>query len=88
MLSVEIYTNLGIVEVATSYVPRKIGFLHFPDFYTLFRQDHPVYYLGDLNARCSYLGSSNDNPIVKQVKTIMEKGIVKHDGPYFPTFIT
>ena len=54
----------------------------------LFRQDHPVYYLGDLNARCRYLGSSNDNPIGKQVKTITEKGIAKHDGQYFPTFIT
>ena len=66
--------------------PPRIRFLHFPDFYTLFRQDRPVYYLGDLNARCGDLGSSNDNPISKQVKTIMEKGIANHDGPYFPTF--
>ena len=51
------------------------------------RQDHPVYSLGDFNARCRDLGSSNDNP-GKQVKTIMEKKIAKHDGSYFPTFIT
>ena len=47
-----------------------------------------MYYLGDLNARCRVLGNSNDNQIGKQIKLLIENNIVKHDGPYFPTFIT
>ena len=88
ILSVEIDTDLGVIEIATSYVAPRIGYLHYPDFYRLFKQSHPVYYLGDLNARCRMLGNSNDNQIGKQIKLLIENRIVKHDGRHFPTFIT
>ena len=88
ILSIELDTNLGVIELVTSYVPPRIGYLHYPDFYRLFRQNHPVYYLGDLNVRCRDLGSSSDNIIGKQVKNLISNRIVKHDGPFFPTFIT
>ena len=88
ILSVEIDTDLGVIEIATSYVPPRIGYLHYPDFYRLFKQSHPVYYFGDLNARSRMLGNSNDNQIGKQIKLLIENSIVKHDGPHFPTFIT
>ena len=86
---IELDTNLGVIELVTSYVPvpSRIGYLHYPDFYRLFRQNHPVYCLGDLNVRCRNLGSSSDI-IGKQVKNLINNGIVKHDGPFFPTFIT
>ena len=56
--------------------------------YPLFRQNHPVYYLGNLDVRCRDLGSSSDNIMGKQVKNFINNRIVKHDGPFFPTFIT
>ena len=61
LLSIELDTELGIIEIATSYVPPRVGYLHYPDFYRLLKQNHPVYYLGDLNARSRELGSRSDN---------------------------
>ena len=43
ILSIELDTNLDVIELVTSYVPPRIGYLHYPDFYRLFRQNHLVY---------------------------------------------
>ena len=58
ILSVEKDTDLGVIEIATSYVPPRIGFLHYPDFYRLFKQSHPVF-LGTLFLRKLYLKNFN-----------------------------
>ena len=88
ILSIELDTNLGLIELLTCYVPPRIGYLHFPDFYRLFRQNHSVYYIGYLNVRCIDLRSNSDYVIGKQFKNLINYRIVKHDGPFFPTFIT
>lgn len=56
LLSAVIETNLGPVEIATDYCPPRRGYLHYPDYFKLFRKRHPVYFLGDLNARSPTLG--------------------------------
>ena len=32
ILSIELDTNLGVIKLVTSYVPPRIGYLHYPDF--------------------------------------------------------
>ena len=52
--------------------PPRVSYLHYPDFYRLLKQNHPVYYLGDLNVRSRELGSRHDNSIGRQVNTLIE----------------
>ena len=51
LLSVKVETRLGPVFMATDYILPKIGFLTFSDYAKLLDTPHPVYILGDLNAR-------------------------------------
>ena len=43
LLSIEIETSLGPIIVATSYIPPRIGYLHYPDYFRLFSYRKPVY---------------------------------------------
>ena len=88
LLSVQIITNLGTVEIATNYIPPRVGYLNYADFHKLLSQNHPVYFLGDLNARNRFLGHNNTNRVGQQLETLVNNGHAIHDGPHFPTFIT
>ena len=88
LLSVQIITNLGIVEIATNYIPPRLGYLNYADFHKLLSQNHPIYFLGDLNARNRFLGHNNTNRVGQQLETLVKNGHAIHDGPHFPTYIT
>lgn len=88
LITVTIETNLGPVEIATTYIPPRTGYLHYPDFHSLFTTKHPVYFLGDLNARHRCLGHSNNNITGTQIATLIDRNHVRHEGPDFPTYIT
>ena len=32
LLSIELDTDIGVTEIVTSYVPPRVGYLHYPDF--------------------------------------------------------
>ena len=88
LLSIQVETNLGKIEIATEYIPPRIGYLHYPDYYHLFKSKDPVYFIGDINARHSTLGNSNNNLIGTQVNTLIQRNNAIHKGPFFPTYIT
>ena len=88
LLSVQIITNLGIVEIATNYIPPRLGYLNYADFDKLLSQNHTVYFLGDLNAKNRFLGHNNTNRVGQQLETLVNNGHAIHDGPHFPTYIT
>lgn len=87
-LSVTLETTLGPIAIATAYVPFRIGFIHYPDFYKFFKQKIPAYFLGDTNARHPLLGHNSENQMGKQIATLINRGHATHIGPHFPTFIT
>ena len=81
-------TRLGPVFIATDYIPPRVGFLTFPDYAKLLDTPHPVYILGDLNARHRVLGSTSDNTTGKNVKLLIDRNKLKHIGPHFPTYFS
>jgi hypothetical protein len=87
-LSVTIETTFGQISIGTAYVPFRIGYLHYPDFYSFFKQNIPAYFLGDINARHHFLGHNNANQMGNQLATLIQRKHATHIGPYFPTFIT
>uniref|UniRef100_A0A2P2HYG4 RNA-directed DNA polymerase from mobile element jockey-like n=1 Tax=Hirondellea gigas TaxID=1518452 RepID=A0A2P2HYG4_9CRUS len=88
MLSVRLETDIGLVEIGTAYVPFRIGYLHYPDYYRFFNRSYPSYFLGDMNARSAALGHRNDNTMGIQLATLVNRNHAQHIGPNFPTFIT
>ena len=87
IISTTIETNLGPIEIATDYIPPRTGYIHYPDYHRIFNQKHPVFFIGDINARSKQLGHSNENPTGKQLNTLLNS-IAIHDGPHFPTYIS
>ena len=87
LLAVQINTQLGPIEIATSYIPPRTGYLHYPDYHSLFKSTNPVYFLGDINARHPGLGNNSENIVGKQIMTLIGRNHITHEGPYFPTFI-
>ena len=86
--SIQIETNLGPIVIATEYIPPRTGYLHYPDYFQLFTSQNPVYFLGDINARSTELGNSNNNIAGNQIKKLIDRKHAIHVGPDFPTFIT
>ena len=87
LLSIEIDTSLGPIIIATAYIPPRVGYLHYPDYFRLFNTRKPVYFVGDLNARDSILGHRNSNKTGKALATLIKNQNANYIGPDFPTFI-
>lgn len=89
LISIEIETHYGVVEIATDYIPPRAGYLNYPTYYNLFRKKHSVYLLGDLNARHTALGyNTNPNNQGRQIAALIDRNHVIRLGPHFSTFIT
>ena len=79
---------MGQIEIGTGYIPPRVGYLHYPDFFKLFYKNRPVYFIGDLNGRSRTLGYGNTNAVGQQLDLLMDRGHLRHEGPHFPTFIS
>ena len=88
LLSVKVETRLGPVFIATDYIPPRVGFLTFPDCANLLDTPHPVYILGDLNARHRVLGNTEDNTTGKNIKLLIDRNKLKPIGPHIPTYFS
>jgi hypothetical protein len=81
-------TRLGDIIIATSYIPPRIGYMHYPDYYKLLSRKVHVYFLGDMNARHVRLGYSSNKSTGEQVSTLIDRNHARWEGPHFPTLIT
>ena len=89
LLAIKLETSLGPVTIATDYISPSRNYFHFPDYTELLNTPHPVYILGDLNARHPTLGySRNTNTVGNAIQMCLDRSKLKHLGPHFPTFIS
>ena len=88
LLAITINTHHGPLTIATSYIPPRIGFLHYPDYYKLFRRDNPTLYIGDANAHHTQFGHNSSNRVGRQIKYFIDQGLTIYQGPDFPTYMT
>ena len=88
LLAITINTIHGPLTIATSYIPPRDGFLHYPDYYRLFRLDNPILYIGDANAKHRDFGHNRSNRTGNQLKYFINQGLMTYIGPDFPTHIT
>ena len=54
---------------------------------SLFQRNIPVYFAGDLNTHHPAFGYSNIDNKGRILKYLINKGIIKHLGPEFPTLV-
>ena len=85
-MSVTLETAQGYVTIATSYLPPSRPYLPVRDFTRLANMPHPVYLLGDLNARHRIFGYASANALGNQMADVIGRGTWTHLGPRFKTF--
>ena len=77
----------GKLTITTAYIPPRHILLEYGEYYRLFRKNHPVYFLGDLNARHQCIGNNDNNHRDIMISKLINRGHIQHLGPQFPTFI-
>ena len=87
LLAVIIETRQGSVTIATDYIPPNTPFLQYIDYLSLLNRQDTVVILGDLNARHGILGHHNENPVGRNIRTLIDMDKCRHVGPDFPTLL-
>ena len=62
--------------------------MHYIDYLSLLKRRDPVYIIGDLNARHPILGHNDNNPIGRNLNSLLNDDRCRHIGPQFPTLMT
>lgn len=87
-LAVKISTTLGELIIATGYLPPRHPHVPNQTMLRLFRNQLPVIFAGDLNARHAILDHGNNNPAGEFINQLIRRGNTIHLGPHFKTYIT
>ena len=87
-LTATIQTDNGPITIATGYIPPRLSFINTADFYRIFNKDHPVYFLGDLNAYHRTFDYTTNNFVGTQIVKCINDNRIKHIGPFFKTRTT
>ena len=87
LLAVTVETRQGPLTIATDYIPPSVGYINFIDYNYLLNRRYPVYLLGDLNARHTILGHSNNNTVGNNLAQLINQNRARHLGPHFPTLL-
>ena len=87
LLAINVDTPQGTITIGTDYLAPQTRYLDFPEYKTLMRRRNPVYLLGDLNARHSFLSHCDYNPVGDGLYTLITRDVIEHVGPSFPTRI-
>ena len=87
LLAINVNTPEGTITIGTDYLSPSQPYLEFHDYNRLFRRRTPVYFFGDTNARHTFLGHRDRNPVGEGLYTLIDRNTIKHIGPHFPTLI-
>ena len=82
-MACKIQTNIGLVIIATAYIPPRRPIIQRADFDILKIHNCPVYVLGDFNGQ---LGDRQTNDAGEKLAELMEIDGWNHLGPDFKTF--
>ena len=88
LLALEIETVRGKIIISTKYSPPRYVDDTIQNLMRIMRKPYPVYFFGDLNAKHTQLGNSQNNIMGSYIAQGIQQGIIAHLGPEFPTFIT
>lgn len=87
-LAIKINTSTGPLIFATGYLPPRHPLLPINNFLRLFRNQYPVLFAGDLNARHQLLEHGNNNTTGDLICQFIRGGNMTHVGPFFKTYVT
>ena len=87
-LTATIQTDQGPLTIATGYSPPRLTFLNTSDIHRIFNRNHPVYFLGDLNANHRLFDYSTNNYVGTQLVRFINDNRIRHIGPFFKTRTT
>ena len=87
ILGVKLQTSKGPINIITHYSPPRRDYLPLGELNQKLQSNEPVYLLGDLNARHPMFGYNRSNMKGREIKRLIDRNIITHFGPEFPTFI-
>lgn len=83
MIELKQQTTVGIISIATTYLPLRRPYLPFPDFHRLLYNNHPTYYNKKFVRKTHSSGTKETF-----IETFIEHGEPVHLGPNFSTYFT
>ena len=87
VLTITVQTKTGPLDISTSYIPPRTGFLYSPDYYKLLNVNRQSLLIADLNARHPAFQHRDSNMTGRQLNDLLLLTDSHHIGPYFPTFL-
>lgn len=87
-LAIKLTTTQGPLIIATGYQPPRRPHLPNNTILRIFRNQYPVIFAGDINARHRTLDHGNNNPAGELINQMIRTGNTIHIGPDFKTYIT
>ena len=87
VLAIELETQRGPIIIVTAYLPPRRPFFPYNDIMQYVRKRIPVYILGDLNARHTFLGYQHSNNVGNSLYRLINGGLLTYLGPEFKTYI-
>ena len=85
ILTIQINTTRGPVNITTIYQPPRRPFLPNADLSPLMHSNIPTYIIGDMNARHPFIGHTRSNAIGTALNQHINTGLITHLGPFFNT---
>ena len=87
ILGIHILTTRGPIDIFTHYSPPRRQYLPMGELNRKFQSNEAVYLLGDLNAHHPMFGYNNTDVKGREIKNLIDRNIISHLGPEFPTLI-
>ena len=85
ILTVQIVTRKGPVNISTIYQPPRRNYLPNQDLSSIIHSTTPSYIIGDLNGVHPFIGHNRDNNVGKALYQHIRNNLIRHIGPYFNT---
>ena len=87
ILTVTIQTNLGPIDISTTYIPPRQGYLYAPDLLKILNSPRQSIIIGDFNARHPDFNYRDNNTTGNHLHDLIQLTDARHIGPHFPTFL-
>ena len=87
ILGICILTTRGPINILTHYSPPRRQYLPIGELNRKFQSNEAVYLLGDINVHHTMFGYNNTDIKGRELKNLINRNIITHLGPEFPTLI-
>ena len=87
VLTVTVQTNNGPLDISTTYIPPRQGYLYAPDILKILNSPRQSLLIGDFNARHPHFRYNDNNVTGRHLHDVLRLTDAQYIGPHFQTFL-